>query len=41
MPKKIKHFAKIETKKIRRRFKPKAIRHRKKLGPKSHLRIAS
>jgi len=39
MAKKIKHFVKLETKRIRRRFKPKPLRHRKKLGPKSHLRI--
>jgi|TARA_Y100001937_G_C7035860_1_gene292314 hypothetical protein len=40
MAKKTKHFVKLETKKIRRRFKDKRLRHRKKLGPKSHLRIA-
>jgi hypothetical protein len=39
MPKKIHHFVKLETKKIKRRYKPKALRHRKKLGPKNHLRI--
>jgi len=39
MAKRIHHFIKLETKKVRRRFKPKPLRHRKKLGPKSHLRI--
>ncbi len=27
-----------ETKKTRRRHKPKGLKHRKKLSPKSHLR---
>ena len=40
MAKRKKNFVKLETKKIKRRYKPKAIRHRKKLGPKSHLRVA-
>tara|TARA_Y100000361_G_C10848272_1_gene183026 strand:+ start:153 stop:275 length:123 start_codon:yes stop_codon:yes gene_type:complete len=39
MAKRIHHFVKLETKKIKRRFKDKRVRHRKKLGPKSHLRI--
>ena len=39
MAKRIHHFVKLETKKIKRRFKDKRLRHRKKLGPKSHLRI--
>jgi len=39
MAKRIKQFVKLETKKIRRRYKPKALRHRKKLGPKNHLRV--
>ena len=39
MPKKSKGFTKIETKKIKRRYKPKKLRHRKKLGKKSDLRI--
>tara|TARA_Y100000592_G_C5327510_1_gene247883 strand:+ start:39 stop:164 length:126 start_codon:yes stop_codon:yes gene_type:complete len=39
MAKKSKVFVKLETKHIKRRYKPAAIRHRKKLGPKHHLRI--
>jgi len=39
MAKRINHFVKLETKKIKRRYKTKALRHRKKLGPKSDLRI--
>ena len=40
MAKRQKNFVKLETKKIKRRYKPKAIWHRKELGPKSHLRVA-
>jgi len=37
MAKRIHHFVKLETKKIKR--KNKNLRHRKKLGPKSDMRI--
>jgi len=39
MAKRIKQFVKLETKKIKRRYKNKHLRHRKKLGPKNHMRI--
>jgi hypothetical protein len=38
----VKKFHKVEiifTKKTKRRYKKKGFKHRKKLGPKSHLRI--
>jgi len=39
MAKKSKVFVKLETKHIKRRYKESALRHRKKLGPKHHLRV--
>tara|TARA_Y100000114_G_C11617674_1_gene258145 strand:- start:447 stop:575 length:129 start_codon:yes stop_codon:yes gene_type:complete len=39
MAKRIHHFVKLKTKKIKRRYKNKILRHRKKLGPKSDMRI--
>ncbi len=39
MAKRIHHFVKLDTKKIKRRYKNKNIRHRKKLGPKSDVRV--
>jgi len=33
-------FVKLVTKKIKRRYNAKHLRHRKKLGPKHHMRVA-
>ena len=39
MPKKNNQAIYSPVKKTKRRFKKKGFRHRKKLGPKSHLRV--
>ena len=39
MVKKFNQFLFIEKKRTKRRFKKNGVKHRKALGPKSHLRI--
>ncbi len=39
MARKINQYTFVEKKRTKRRFKKDGVKHRKSLGPKSHLRI--